>query len=594
MRRAALTLAALCLATATYAEPKHGIAMYGEPALPPDFTHLPQANPDAPQGGEIVFGETGGFDSLNPYIVRGRSPWGVRAHVVESLLGRSYDEPFTLYGLLAETVETNEARTFVEFTLNPDAAFSDGSPVTLEDVIFSMETLAADGLPSFKRSWDKVVSWEQTGERSVRFNLTGEDRELPLILGLRPILKAADWEGVEFAESSLRPLIASGPYVIGDLEANRFIQFDRNPNYWGNDLPFNKGRHNLDTIRYEFFGDAAAVWQAFTAGETSVFREGDIVKWEEQYTFPRAVSGEVVQSEVPHQRPSGMRGFVFNTRKEIFQDIRVRDALLHAFNFEWINDRLNAGAYPRITSYFSNSQLAYVGAPEGRELELLQPFFDELPEDTFTAYALPQSDGDLRNRRNLRTATRLLQEAGWTVQDGVLRNADGEAFVFEIMLRSTANEAISNIYADALERLGIEVQIELIDSAQYTDRRSNYDYDVIVNRWSLSLSPGNEQTFYWGADGVETPGTRNYMGMNSPAAEAMIAEILGAESRTDFVAATRALDRVLTAGRYVIPFWHSPVSRIAHTSELTFPERLPVYGDWIGFMPDVWHVTSTE
>jgi peptide/nickel transport system substrate-binding protein len=444
--------------------------------------------------------------------------------------------------------------------------------VTVEDVIFSMEILASDGLPSFRRSWDKVTSWEQTGERSVRFNMTGEDRELPLILGLRPIFKKADWDGIDFSESSLRPPIATGPYVVGDFEAGRFIQFDRDTDYWGNDLAFNAGRHNLDVIRYEFFGDAAAVWQSFTAGETSVFREGDIVKWEEQYTFPRAVSGDVVQSEVPHQRPSGMRGFVLNTRQDIFADIRVRDALLHAFNFEWINDRLNAGAYPRITSYFSNSQLAYNGPAEGRELALLQPFEGDLPEDALGAYALPVSNGDLRNRRNLRTATRLLEEAGWTIQEGVLRNADGEAFTFDIMLRSSANEAISNIFSDALERLGIEVTIEVIDSAQYTERRTAYDYDVIVNRWSMSLSPGNEQNFYWNSDGVETPGTRNYMGINSPAADAMINAILVSESREDFVAATNALDRVLTTGRYVIPFWHSPISRIAHTSELTFPE----------------------
>lgn len=572
----------------------HGIAMYGEPALAPGFTHLPYANPDAPVGGAIIFGEAGGFDSLNPYIVRGRAPWGVRAHVVESLMGRSWDEPFTLYGLLAESIETGPDREWVEFTLRPEARFSDGSPVTVEDVIFSMEILAEDGRPNFRSSWDKVTSWEQTGERSVRFNLEGGDLELPLILGLRPILRAADWEGRDFSESSLDPFHATGPYTIGDFEAGRFIEFVRNPDYWGADLPFNAGRHNLDTIRYEFFGDAAAVWTAFTAGETSVFREGDLTAWESNYDFARAAAGEIAQSVVPHQRPSGMNGFVFNTRRDIFADWRVRDALIHAFNFEWINDRLNAGAFPRITSYFDNSPLAHDGPATGLEAELLAPFADTLLPGTLEGYEMPQSDGDIRNRGNLRRATQLLSEAGWTIENGVLTNADGEAFTFEIMLRSSANEAISSIYADALERLGIEVEINLIDSAQYTERRNAYDYDMIVNNWALSLSPGNEQWLYWGSSGRETEGTRNYMGVADPAVDAMIEALLTSESQEGFLAATRALDRVLTAGRYTIPFWYTPVSRIAHDADLRFPETLPLYGDWIGFMPDVWWSEPAE
>ncbi|MEL6598821.1 MAG: extracellular solute-binding protein [Pseudomonadota bacterium] len=589
MSRLLITVATIgCLTTAAVAAPQHGLSMYGDPALPPDFEHLPYANPAAPTGGEIVFGEAAGFDSLNPYILKGRAPWGVRAHVVESLLGRNWDEPFALYGLLAESVEVGTEREWVEFHLNPKAAFSDGSPVTVEDVVWSMQTLAEEGRPNFRSSWDKVESWEQTGERSVRFNLSGEDRELPLILGLRPILKKADWDGIPFAESSLRPLIASGAYVIGDLEPNRFINFDRNPDYWGRDEPFNAGRHKLDRIRYEFFGDASVVWQSFTAGEISVFREGDITKWETGYDFPRAENGDVVRSEIPHQRPSGMKGFVFNTRKPLFEDVRVRDALLHAFNFEWINERLNAGAYPRMTSFFANSQLAFDGEASEAERALLAPYMDELNDDALTAYALPQSTGDLRNRRNLRKATQLLAEAGWTIQDGVLKNEAGVPFTFEILLRSSANEGIANIYSDALERLGIAVTLNLIDGAQYTERLADYDFDMIVHRWALSLSPGNEQYNYWGSDGVETQGTRNYMGRGGEAADAMIDAILSSTTRDEFVTAVKALDRVLTTGRYVIPFWHNPTSLVAHKSELSFPETLPIYGDWIGFMPDVW------
>jgi len=585
------SIAAAVLLTAgpAFAEPQHGIAMYGEPALPAGFAHLPYVNPEAPKGGIIVEGARGSFDSLNPFIQKGSAPYGTRAHVAESLLGRSYDEPFTLYGLLAESVEMNDERTWVEFHLNPDARFSDGSPVTVEDVIWSFEIMGEQGHARYRAAWDGVVSTEQTGERSVRFNLDGESRELPLILGLRPVLKKADWDDVEFTESSLRPFIASGPYTIGEFDAGRYIQFDRNPDYWGADLGFNVGRNNVDAIRYEFFGDGEAVWQAFTSGETSYFVEYDEAKWVEQYTFPAIERGEIVQSEVAHERPTGMSGLVFNTRSPIFADIRVRDALLHAFNFEFINQRLNAGVPGRIESYFDNSLLGYDGQAAPAEVALLEPFMDTLPDDVLTAYALPTGTDDLRNRRNLRAAQDLLQQAGWTLQDGVLRNADGAPFVFEMLLSSAANEAVTGIYAEALQRLGITMELSLVDGAQYTQRLNNYDYDMIAHTWGLSLSPGTEQINYWGSRGVEGEGTRNYAGINSPAVDAMIDAILASEGREDFVSAVRALDRVLTTGRYAIPFWYSPLVRVAHKAELHYPaDTLPIYGYWIGFMPDVW------
>ncbi|MXU65844.1 extracellular solute-binding protein [Oceanomicrobium pacificus] len=585
-----LALSLGTMAHIAYAEPQHGIAMYGEPALGPDFTELPYVNPDAPKGGRIVFGESGGFDAFNPYILKGRSPWGLRAHVFESLLGRSWDESFTLYGLLAESVETGPNREWVEFHLRPEAAFSDGSPVTVDDVIWSFEILAEKGLPSFGNSWKKVETVERVGERGVRFTFNTVDFELPLILGLRPILKQSDWEGRDFAESTLDVPTATGPYTVGDFEAGRYISFVRNPDYWGKDLPFNKGRNNLDEIRYEFYGDAGVVWQSFTAGETSVFREGDPVKWENEYDFPLVTSGEVTKSVIPHQRPAGMEGFVFNTRRPIFEDWRVRDALLHAFNFEFINQALNNGVYPRRTSYFANSPLGMaVGEPaEGKVAELLAPFADELLPGAIDGYALPVSDGSERNRSNLRAARQQLEAAGWTIQDGELKDADGNPFTFEIMLKSNRDEGLANMWFDALKQLGITPGIELVDSAQHKARATEYDYDMMVNRWGLSLSPGNEQRFYWGSNGVTEPGTRNYMGVNSPAADAMIDAMLSAESQEDFVAATKALDRVLTSGRYVVPFWFSDVSRLAHASRLKYPETLPIYGDWIGFLPDVW------
>jgi peptide/nickel transport system substrate-binding protein len=600
MLRAALVafLAAAVPTAVGAAEPSHGIAMYGEPALPPDFVSLPYAEPDAPKGGRIVLGETGGFDSLNPYILKGRAPWGVQAHVFETLMGRNWDEPFGLYGLLAESITVGPDRDWVEFMLRPEARFSDGSPVTIDDVIWSMETLAEKGVPRYRNAWAKVASVEQTGERSVRFGFEGADSELPLIIGLRPILKKADWEGVDFAASSLRVPTGSGPYTVGAFEPDRFVEFERNPDYWGRDLPFNRGQHNFDVVRYEYFVDANVLFEAFKAGELSVYRELDPGKWARDYDFPAAASGDVVRTEIPHGRPSGMEGFVFNTRRPIFQDLRVRDALLHAFNFEFVNRTLNGGAFPRRESYFSNSPLGMDEVPaDARVRALLAPFGDELAPDVLEAYALPASDGSQRNRANMRAATRLLEEAGWRVDGGRLVDAEGRPFAFEILLSSSPNdvkmsgsqsEAVANIFADALRQLGIEVTVRVVDQAQYTERRNAYDYDMILAGWNMSLSPGNEQMLYWGSAGVTEPGTRNYPGIASPAAEATIAAMLATRDEAEFTAAVRALDRVLTTGRYVIPLWFSDASLIAHEADLAHPEALPVYGDWIGWLPEVW------
>lgn len=570
----------------------HGIAMYGKPALPPDFVSLPYANPDAPKGGRIVFGESGGFDSLNPFIVNGIAPAGVSAHTIETLLGRSYDEPFTLYGLLAESVVTDDARSFVEFTLRPEARFSDGSPVTVEDVIWSFETLGTQGQPRYAAAYNKVATVEKVGERGIRFTFNTEDRELPLLLGLRPVLKKAQWEGKDFTASSLEPVIGSGPYVVADLEPGRFITYRKNPDWWGADLAFNRGQHNLDEIRYDYFGNAGVVFEAFKAGEITSWRETNPVKWDQQYDFPAVTAGDVVKSVITHARPSGIEGFVFNTRRPLFQDWRVREALITAFNFELINRTLNGGIPPRIASYFSNSPLGMTpGAPaEGRVAELLEPFRGELLPGTMEGYALPVGDGTEANRGAIRTATALLEEAGWSVQDGVLKNTAGEAFAFEILLVNGATDIINaaTIYVEGLKRLGIEARVTTVDSAQYKERTTNYDFDMTHYIRSLSLSPGNEQTLYWGSAGVTEPGTRNWMGMTSPAAEAMIATMVAARDQNDFIAAVQALDRILTAGRYVIPIWYSDVSRLAHRKELKFPERLPLYGDWPGFQPEVW------
>lgn len=582
---------ALGLGMAAAQEAKHGIAMYGEPVLPPDFVSLPYANPDAPKGGKIVMGESGSFDSMNPFIVNGIAPTGVSALTVESLMGRSYDEPFSLYGVLAESITTDDTRSWVEFTLRETARFSDGSPVTVDDVIWSFETLGTQGHPRYATAWTKIAKTEVTGPRSVKFTFNTVDRELPLILGLRPILKKAQWEGKDFTASTMEAPIGSGPYVVAEVEAGNHVTYKKNPDWWGKDLPFYRGQHNLDEVRIDYFGDAGVVFEAFKAGELSTYREANPVKWTEQYSFPAVTDGAVVKSEIPHARPSGIDGFVFNTRRPIFADWRVREALIYAFNFELVNQTLNGSIPPRISSYFGNSTLGMEpGKPaEGRVAALLEPFKADLLPGALEGYTLPVGDGEA-NRKNIREATRLLEEAGWSVQDGVLKNAKGEPFAFEILLVNGEDDTISaaSIYIEALKRLGIDAHVTTVDSAQYKERTTNFDFDMTHYIRSLSLSPGNEQLLYWGAAGINEPGSRNWMGMNSPAAEAMIADMLAAKDPAEFDAAVEALDRILTTGRYVIPIWYAEVSRIAHASQLHYPEKLPLYGDWIGFQPDVW------
>lgn len=574
------------------AAPSHGIAMYGEPALPPDFVALPYANPDAPKGGRIVLGEAGTFDSLNPFILKGTAATGVSVHTLETLMARSIDEPFTLYGLLAESVDTPPDRSWVEFKLRPEARFSDGSPVTVEDVMWSFETLGTKGHPRYQTAWAKVAGMEQTGERSLRITFNAPDRELPLLMGLRPILKKAQWEGKAFDESSLDVPIGSGPYVIEKVDPGKSITYKRNPDYWGKDLPINRGVNNFDEIRYDYFGDPGVIFQAFTAGDIMSFRETNAGKWLSSYNFPAIASGEAIKEEIPHQRPSGITGLVMNMRNPIFADWRVREAMTLAFNFEFVNKTLNGGTEPRITSYFSNSFLGMDHGPAtGKVADLLQPYAAELPPGTIEGYDLPVSSPDkATDRGNVRKALKLLEEAGWSVKDGVMQNAEGKPFAFDILLATGAadSEAVVSIFVEALKQMGMQPTVSSVDPSQYKERTNAYQFDMAWYTRALSLSPGNEQMLYWGAKGVTEPGSRNWMGMNSPAAEAIIAKMVASTTVEDFTAATQALDRILTAGRYVIPVWYSKVSRLAYSRHLHHPEKLPVYGDWPGFMPDVW------
>lgn len=580
------------MAQESHAQPEHGISMYGAPALPADFTALPYANPDAPKGGRLVTGNTGGFDSLNPFVRKGTPPWQLRFLTHESLMGRNWDEPFALYGLLAESIETGPNREWVEFTLRPEARFSDGNPVTVDDVIWSYETLGTIGHPRYLGFWTKVARIESTGPRSVRLSFNTEDRELALIAGLRPILQKAQWEGKDFANAALNDIpIGSAPYVVQGFDAGRQVTLRRNPDYWGRDLPLRQGIANFDEIRIDFFGDGDVMFEAFKAGELSFYREFNAESWASRYDFPAVKNGEIVQSEIPHQKPSGITGFAMNTRRAPFDDIRVRDALIHAFNFEYIADTLTGGRQPRITSYFSGSYLAMSEGPASADVAArLLPFVNDLPPDSLETYALPASKGSNRNRGNMRRAMALFTEAGFDVKDGIMTGPNGRPFTFEILLRqgNKRDKAIIDIYRKSLEKLGIFVTVSAVDNAQYAQRINAFDFDMTDYRRAISLSPGNEQSLYWGSAAADQEGSRNLMGLRSAAVDALIAELTSSQSAEEFRTTAQALDRVLTTGRYVIPIWTYAIGRIAHDSALHYPETLPIYGDGVEWMPGVW------
>jgi len=577
---AGLFLGASCLvAGAAVAEPQHGIAMHGQPKYPAAFTRFDYVNDRAPKEGEIKLAAIGGFDSLNPMIVRGTPAAGVRWHVFESLMGRAYDEPFSLYGLIAETIETPDDRSWVEFTLRPEARFSDGTPVTVDDVIFSVETLRDQGRPNHKYYYGKVAKMEKVGERTVRLTFTAEgDREMPLIMGLMPILPMHVYEGQDFTRTGLTPMIGSGPYTIGKVEPGASITYLRNPKYWGKDVPAARGHNNFDRIRYDYYRDANASFEAFKAGEYTLRIEDDPTRWSTGYDVPAVKDGRIIREKIKLGTPSGMRALVFNTRRDMFSDVRVRQALGLMFDFEWVNKNLFYGLYARTQSYFDNSELSSAGRPATpQEKALLAPFPDAVtPEIMAMGYLAPQTDGSGRNRAQMRDAMGLLKDAGYEVTDAKLVNvATGAPFVFEMLVASPEDERIALTFARNLERVGIEAKVRNVDSSQYQQRRQTYDYDMIFNFWSASLSPGNEQSFYWGGDSANTDGTRNYMGVKSQAVDAMIAAMLEAREREDFVAAVRALDRVLLSGHYVIPLYHAPNQWVARWQDLEHPRVQP-------------------
>ncbi|MGA8158150.1 MAG: extracellular solute-binding protein [Rhodoplanes sp.] len=567
---------------------RHAIAMHGEPALPENFTHFRYADPDAPKGGRLTVGVLGIFDSLNPLIVKGVPAQSLRGYVIESLMARGYDEPFTLYGLLARSVETDAARSYVTFNLDERARFSDGTPVTPEDVIFSWQLLRDKGRPNFRTYYAKVTKAEVVGKHSVRFDLSGaEDRELPLILGLMAVLPRHATDPDKFEETSLTPIVGSGPYVVNAVDVGKSVTLERNPNYWGRDLPVNRGFWNFDTVRFDYYRDANAHFEAFRKGLFDINLETDPSRWETAYDFPAARDGRVVKEELPTGLPQGMLAFVFNTRRPVFADIRVREAIAGLLDFEWINRNLFYGRYQRTGSYFEGSELSSRGRPaDARERALLAPFPDAVRPDVMEGtWAPPTSDGSGRDRKRLKAALDLLAQAGYAIDGTVLKQrATGKPFTFEILVTTKDQERIALAFARSLKRAGITPSIRMVDAVQYEQRRISFDFDMIQYRWDESLSPGNEQAFYWGSASADEQGSRNYMGVRSAAVDAMIAAMLKAEQRPDFVAAVRALDRVLLSGQFVVPLYHLPVQWVARWRSIHHPAATSLYG----YLPEVW------
>jgi len=581
MLRLAVAALLLIAASASRAEPVHGIALYGTPKEPPGFTHFSYVNPDAPKGGRLTMSSFGSFDSLNPLIVKGVAANGIRDFVIESLMARGLDEPFTLYGLIAETVEVPDDRSSITFHLNPKARFSDGAPITADDVLFSFNLLKEKGRPNHRTYFAKVAKAERLSERDVRFTFeSAGDREIPLILGLMPVLPRHLVNPDTYENTSLEAPIGSGPYRVGKVDPGRSITFERDPNYWGNDLPVNRGRFNFDQIRFDYFREGSVMFEAFKTGQVDLWPEDDPRRWANGYDFPAVADGRVVKRAFDIGLPAGMTALVFNTRRTVFSDPRVRAALIYLFDFEWINRTLYAGLYSRTQSYFERSILASSGRPADlTERALLAPFPDAVkPEIMAGTYRFPTTDGSGRNRQNQTQAYRLLKDAGYAPKGGKLIGPDGKQLSFEILAASTSQEALLLSFARDVERLGIEVKLRVVDSAQYQARLTNYDYDMMQNSWLSSLSPGNEQLFRWSAAAATTPGTYNFAGVQNPAADAMIGAMLAAKTEDDFVSSVRALDRVLLSGDYVIPLFYTPKQWVAYWTRLKQPDTTPLFG----------------
>ena len=560
----------------------HGIAMHGDLKYPAGFEHFDYADPRAVKGGKIKYSAIGTFDSFNAFIIKGSPAVGI-GEIYDTLLTPSADEPFSEYGLLAESVETPADRSWVSFRLRPEARWHDGKPVTADDVLWTFETLKEKGHPFFRAYYGAVEKVEKLDDRTVKFQFVpGENRELPLILGQLAVLPKHWWEGRDFGATILDAPLGSGPYKIESFEPGRRIRYRRVPDYWGRDLAVNVGRHNFDELEYDYYRDGTVALEAFKAGEYDFRLENSAKSWATAYDFPAAKQGLVKREEIPHDRPAGMQAFAFNSRRPLFQDPRVRRALAYAFDFEWSNKSLFYGQYTRTRSYFDNSELAAKGVPTPEEVALLEPFRAELPPEVFTqAYQPPTTDGSGNLRSNLKEAFDLLREAGFTVDPKTKKLANketGQPLRFEILLVDPEFERIVLPFKKNLERLGVDAEVRVVDTAQYRRRLDDFDFDVTIASWPQSLSPGNEQREFWGSAFAEKPGSRNLLGIRSPAVDALIESVIAAPDRASLVQRVHALDRVLQWGSWVIPNWHIPYDRVASWDRFGRPAVTPSQG----------------
>ncbi|MDC0037376.1 extracellular solute-binding protein [Alphaproteobacteria bacterium] len=557
----------------------HGIAMHGLPMHGSDEKHLPYVNPDAPKGGVLRLGVYGSFDNLNRIAFKGSRAAGL-GYINDTLMRRVWNEAFSLYGLIAEYAEIPEDRSSITFYINPKAKFHDGSPITREDVLFSLETFQNKGTPNQKKTYGKVIKTELVEQNGIKMIfVNNEDKELPLIIaGFLPIVPKKYYENIDVTKTFLDIPLGSGPYTIESLEPGRQIKYQRVKDYWAKDLLVNKGQYNFDTLIYDYYKDSNVLLEAFKVGEYDYRREYNAKRWQSNYVFDAVDREDVILQEMKNDRPTGMNALVMNSRKEIFNNPQVRLALSYAYDHEWINKALYNNAYTRTDSYFDNSPLSSSGLPSENELKLLNPWKNQLPKEIFNqTYQPPVSDGSGMPRDNLRIAKKILEGEGWFVEDGKLMK-DGKEFAFEFLIVSPSVEKIALAFQKTLEVLGITMSVRTVDSSQYQARMLNYDFDMIKASWNVSLSPGNEQQFYWGSEVGKKDGSKNYAGVNSPVVDSLIETLIGAKTREELTTAIHALDRVLLWGHYVIPLYHSNTDRIAYWNFLEFPDEIPLYG----------------
>lgn len=568
----AAPLACLQASEATYGHSKYGQLKYG-----PDFTHFEYASPDALKGGDIVQYARGSYDNLNPFILKGVTAAGA-GMIYDTLTVGSLDEPFSHYGLIAESIEVAEDKRWVIFRLRKSARWHDGVALTADDVVWTFDTIKEKGHPFYRSYFGAVAKAEALDSHTVRFSFSeGNNAELPLIIGELQILPKHFWADRDFEKTTLEPLLGSGPYKVGDIDAGRSISYERVDDYWAKDLPVKVGHHNFGTIKYDYYRDATVALEALKSGDIDFRRENIAKNWKTAYDFPAVNDGRLIKEELPDQSSQPMQGFIINNRHPKFSDRRVRQALGYAFDFEWMNKNLFYDAYQRTQSYFQNTDFMATGLPEGDELAILEAFRGQVPDSVFNEpFELPVNDGSGNIRKQYRQAIKLFKEAGWEIKNQKLTNVEsGEVMEIELLLVSPSVEKIGLAYKKTLERLGVDLKVRIVDSSQYQKRVEEFDFDMLVSGWRQSLSPGNEQMGYWGSESADEPGSRNYSGISNPVLDELIKMIIEAPDRPALVASTKALDRVLLHNHYNIPQYFGPFYRLAYWNKLERPEIVP-------------------